>query len=195
MASTRVSWKTARPGTAQALWRLVTGRSPERATASKLYGSIVTQARMPGLYEGSGLPDEPAGRLEMLMLHMALALWRLQQEGEAGFTLARALNEAFVTDMDDCMREMGIGDLTVPRKVKKAAAAIYDRTQALDEVFDAGEDNGAFVRILHDLLQAGTPAGVDWLAGYLRASRDELRRQSGTDVLAGTIYFASVAGH
>ena len=90
----------------------------------------MAQARAPALYADLGVPDTAEGRLEMVMLHTVLVIERLRLEGEAAEELSRALTERFITDLDDCLREMGVGDLTVPKKVKKAAAALYDRTLA-----------------------------------------------------------------
>jgi cytochrome b pre-mRNA-processing protein 3 len=110
-------------------WGLLTRRSDPARTATELYGRLVAQARSPAFYAGMGVPDTPEGRFELLLLHMALMLRRLQREGQETAQLARALSETFVIDMDDCMREMGVGDLTVAKKVKKAAAALYDRSR------------------------------------------------------------------
>ncbi len=99
--------------------------------AKQLYGSIVTQARQPVFYTACGIPDTAQGRFEIIVLHVALMMRRLQGEGRAGQALARTLGETFVTDMDDTMREMTFSDLAVPREVKKIAAALYDRHAAL----------------------------------------------------------------
>jgi cytochrome b pre-mRNA-processing protein 3 len=171
------------------MWRLVTGRSPERGTATKLYGSVVAQAREPSLYLRSGVPDSAEGRLEMLMLHMALVLWRLAREGAAGSELARRLTEAYVTDMDDCMREMGIGDLSVPRKVKKAAAALYDRTRAYLEALDSAEEDALERALGTQILFPGAVPDTGWLARYMREARDRLARQRAVDLQAGEIHF------
>jgi cytochrome b pre-mRNA-processing protein 3 len=98
-----------------------------RASARELYGRVVTRAREPTFYADWGVADTTEGRFEVIALHLVLALGRLAPEGKAGRQLARALMEVFVTDMDDAMRELGIADLTVPRKVKRAAAALFDR--------------------------------------------------------------------
>src|SRR5690606_13946368 len=96
----------------------------------KLYGAVVAQARLPVHFTLHGACDTPEGRYEMIVLHLALLSDRLVGLGSAGRSLAQRVNEAFVTDMDDAMREMGVGDLSVPRKVKKAAAGLYDRFEA-----------------------------------------------------------------
>src|SRR5262245_41598256 len=97
-----------------------------REKARSLYGSIVTQARPRGLYTHCGVPDTPEGRFEMIALHLVVVLERLGQEGEAGQRLARALTETFAVDIDDNLREMSVGDLAVPRHVKRAVGALHE---------------------------------------------------------------------
>lgn len=102
-----------------------------REPAEVLYGSIVAAARQPQIYAVWGVPDTPDGRFEMLAAHVALVVYALAGHGERGSERGRALAEAFVADVDDNLREIGVGDLAVPRKVKKAAAAVFDRFNAL----------------------------------------------------------------
>ena len=104
-----------------------TRRGSDARVATELYGLIVTAARQPALYLAGDVPDTKEGRFALLVIHMALVLERLRPEGEAGSALGQALIETFVTDIDDNMREIGIGDLSVPRNVKKAAAALENR--------------------------------------------------------------------
>jgi len=107
--------------------RWLTQRADISRKAEELYGSVVTAARQPAFYERLGVPDTPEGRFELVALHLFLALEVLRGKGTAAEGLVRRTIEAFVIDMDDCMREMGVGDLTVPKKVKRAAAAFYER--------------------------------------------------------------------
>lgn len=102
-------------------------RAETSRKAEELYGSVVAAARQPDFYGALGVPDTPEGRFELVALHLFLALEGLRGQGAAAEALARRTIETFVVDMDDCMREMGVGDLTVPKKVKRAAAAFYER--------------------------------------------------------------------
>jgi cytochrome b pre-mRNA-processing protein 3 len=105
----------------------LTRRKSDNRVAPELYGLIVTAARQPEFYLSGGVPDTKEGRFALLVVHLALVLERLRPEGDAGAALGQALIETFVTDIDDNMREIGIGDLSVPRSVKKAAAALENR--------------------------------------------------------------------
>ena len=102
-------------------------RSNVQAKAEKLYGGVVAAARQPMFYGEGRVADAPQGRFEMVLLHLFLLVERLAKDGKEGAQLSQALIETFVADMDDCMREMGVGDMAVPKRVKRAAALFYKR--------------------------------------------------------------------
>jgi cytochrome b pre-mRNA-processing protein 3 len=177
-------------------WLRARGRIGRIAT--KLYGSVVTQARDPAFYALYRVPDTPEGRFEMLLIHLYLVLERLQGEREAGAALSRSLVEAFVTDVDDSMREMGVGDLSVPRKVKKAAAALYDRVHEFRPAMaEAGCPKlvEAVARNVYARAVAaeGCRDGVEAIAGYMRQAAAALAAQESAEVLAGRIAFPAAA--
>jgi cytochrome b pre-mRNA-processing protein 3 len=127
------------------------------------------------------------GRFEMIALHLALAVRRLGSEGEAGRRLAQALIETFVIDMDDVMRELTFGDLAVPREIKRATAAVFDRHNAYLAALDGPRDmlQEAIGAQLAYTGAAGLDAGN--LAGYVCRAAEMLNRQPGAQVLAGKV--------
>lgn len=160
-------------------------------TAAELYGSIVTAARREAFYLDFGVPDTPDGRFAMVVTHTYLILERLRQEGQAGQELSRAVVEAFVTDMDDCMREMGVGDLTVPQKVKKAAGALYDCTTAFRKA--AAEGHSALASAVHsNLLPFEASTVAEGIAEYMQRAAAELEAHPSNELLAGRIAFARI---
>jgi cytochrome b pre-mRNA-processing protein 3 len=126
--------------------------------AGEIYGGVVAAARQPAFYRDFSVPDTPEGRFELIALHLFLALENRKDQGPAGLDLTRRTIEAFVTDMDDCMREMGVGDLTVPKKVKRAAAAFYERAAAYRGGLSDGKPGG-FEATLGNYVFAGGDAG------------------------------------
>jgi len=137
-------------------------RSRKRRIAHDLYGSIVARARSPELYTDMGVPDSVMGRLELIVLHLALLIERLQSEGEAGIRLAQEVAEAFVSDMDDSIREIGIGDMGVPRRVKQAAGALFERRREIAAILaEHSDDQGtlldAMTAFVGRLIWAGRP--------------------------------------
>jgi cytochrome b pre-mRNA-processing protein 3 len=114
-------------------------RIPSRGTIEAIYGMIVTQAREPLFYRDLAVPDTVNGRFDLLVLHLWMVLRRLQaMEGGAG--LCQQLFDRFCEDMDGNLREMGVGDLTVPKRMQAFGEAFYGRTAAYDLALGAGEE-------------------------------------------------------
>lgn len=165
-------------------------RSRTSGIGRKLYDSIVARARAEPFYRNLGVPDTVEGRFELIVLHLYLVLERLRAEGAAGKRLSRALIEAFVADMDDSMREFGIGDMGVPRRVKRAAAAIYERSAAYAAAQQAGGDDLARVLAEHIYFGAcGDDRLPEALAVYVRSTRAELAAVASSNVLSGNLPF------
>jgi cytochrome b pre-mRNA-processing protein 3 len=89
----------------------------------------VAQARLPCFYREYGVPDTVNGRFDLLVLHLAIVLDRLA-EGSELRAIGQALFDRFCEDMDDNLREIGIGDLSVPREMQRIGEAFYGRAQA-----------------------------------------------------------------
>nr|HEV8009259.1 ubiquinol-cytochrome C chaperone family protein [Bradyrhizobium sp.] len=114
-------------------------RIASRGTIEAIYGMIVTQAREPPFYRDFGVPDTVDGRFDLLVLHLWMVLRRLKPiEGGAG--LAQPLFDRFCDDMDANLREMGVGDLTVPKRMQAFGEAFYGRAAAYDLALAAGEE-------------------------------------------------------
>lgn len=156
-------------------------------TATELYGSIVTQARTRDFYADHGVADTPEGRFSLIVAHLFVVLERLRAEDEPGQELARAVVETFVADMDASLREMGIGDFGVPKRVKKAAAALYDCVAEYRAAM-ADEDADALATALGRHVPCA-PDGARAIARYLRATAAALAAVSADGLLAGRIAF------
>jgi cytochrome b pre-mRNA-processing protein 3 len=112
-------------------------RIPQRGTIEAIYGMIVTQAREPLFYRDLGVPDTVNGRFDLLVLHLWMVLRRLKSI-EGGIGLSQALFDRFCDDMDGNLREMGVGDLTVPKRMQAFGEAFYGRAAAYDLALTAG---------------------------------------------------------
>lgn len=122
-----------------ALKRLLTPGTPARRTIETIYGVIVAQAREPVFYQALNVPDTVNARFDMVVLHLWLALRRLRTV-DGGSAVSQALFDHFCRDMDANLREMGVGDLTVPKRMKKFGEAFYGRTAAYDSALAQGRD-------------------------------------------------------
>jgi cytochrome b pre-mRNA-processing protein 3 len=161
-------------------------------TAAGLYGSIVAQSRDPAFYASAGVPDTMEGRFGVIGLHLFLVLERIRSQGSAGDDLARALLETFMTDVDDNLREIGIADMGVPRRVKKAAAALHEHLDAYRAAMAASTDGplrDALARYVFLDSGAGRPVA---LAAYVRQATTSLRQQPWAAIRAGTLSFPAL---
>lgn len=118
--------------------------SPNRAVADRLYAAIMAAARRPQLYLALRAPDTMEGRFEMLALHAAPALRRLDELGKAGddraADLAKELADAIFRHLDHTLREQGVGDLAVPKRIKKFAEHFYGRLAVYEDAASRGDD-------------------------------------------------------
>ncbi len=162
-----------------------------------LYAAIVAAARQPRLYREWGVPDTAMGRFEMVALHVAVMQQRLQELTSGGEAAARALGETFVTDMDDCMREIGVGDLGVPKKVKRAAAALFDRYNDYGTALTAGDHEALSAAIATHVGASAKPAALvaPSLATYVMAFDRAIRDQPGDSLLSGVANIPLLADH
>jgi cytochrome b pre-mRNA-processing protein 3 len=124
------------------LWPFSHFRKPRitpRGTIEAIYGMIVAQAREPLFYRDLGVPDTVNGRFDLLVLHLWMVLRRLKSM-EGGRSLSQTLFDRFCDDMDANLREMGVGDLTVPKRMQAFGEAFYGRAAAYDLAVTSGEE-------------------------------------------------------
>ncbi len=174
-------------------------RSKTRETIERLYGAIVAQARQPAFYTEFSVPDTVEGRLELLMLHIFLVCRRLKGEAEEGRAVSQEVFDAFLDDMDRTMREMGIGDLSVPKKMKKIGQGFYDRTAAYDAALSkpGGDLSEALARNIFARYEGasapqGAPVATDALAAYVRATAAALAATPTADFARGEVTFPAL---
>jgi cytochrome b pre-mRNA-processing protein 3 len=157
-------------------------------TIHTLYGAIVAQARRPEFYEEFGIADSVEGRFELIVLHLAVVLRRLEREPQ-GATLGRALLDAFGRDMDHNLREMGVGDLAVPKQIKRMMEAFYGRARSYESAL-AADDPAALAQALgRNVFVGGAAGGVARLADYVRRAAGQLDAVDGAQFLRGSLAF------
>jgi cytochrome b pre-mRNA-processing protein 3 len=157
------------------LWPFNHFRKPRlapRGTIEAIYGMIVTQAREPLFYRDLAVPDTVNGRFDLLLMHLWLVLRRLKS-AQGGKELSQALFDHFCNDMDANLREMGVGDLTVPKRMQAFGEAFYGRTAAYDlAVADSRE---ALAQALcKNILNGGHIEDARRLAYYAEAASEAL---------------------
>jgi cytochrome b pre-mRNA-processing protein 3 len=166
-------------------------RPPHPGTIEAIYGMIVAQAREPLFYRAMGVPDTVNGRFDMVLLHLWMVLRRLRPT-EGGAELSQALFDHFCGDMDDNLREMGVGDLTVPKRMQKFGEAFYGRVAAYDLALDAGTEALAQA-LCKNILDGGDIGRGRLLAAYANAVIAALAGLDDTSARNGAWRFPSPA--
>jgi cytochrome b pre-mRNA-processing protein 3 len=179
--------------------------------AGQLYQALVAQSRRPEFYTACGVPDSLDGRFDLLVLHVVLVLRRLKSEGASGRALGQALFDIMVTDFDRALRELGVGDVGVAKRMKAMISAFYGRLAAYDAALAEEKKNSAapghsetekgralwaaLRRNLYGTIAADAEAfGLDAMSDYIRRETEGLARQDGAALITGIIQFGPPPG-
>lgn len=167
----------------------------ERAAKDKVtggvYDRIVAAARQPAFYADWGVPDTPLGRYEMVSLHMFLVLHRLRGETGAVRELAQDLTDKFFADLDHSIRELGVGDLSVPKRMKKLARMFYGRLASYTEAVDRADAALLAAAFARNVRPAESWAEAGQLSRYALAACRQLASQKLADLTVGQVVFPS----
>ena len=169
------------------------GGSRHEEIASRLYGVIVARARSPVFYARLGVADSVDGRFDMISLHCFLVLHRLKETKGTG-KLAQALFDFMFADMDRSLREMGVGDLSVGKRVKAMVAAFYGRVSAYQEGLES-EPEALCEALARNLYRSSPPPPADLalMAAYVSACVTALAACETSDLTEkGTVVFATL---
>ena len=163
-----------------------------------LYGAIVAQARSPAFYTHYGVSDSVEGRFELIVLHLVLVLRRLGADPAAasgpgpGSAVGQRLFDVFCRDLDDNLREMGVGDMAVPRRMRQFGEAFYGRQAAYATALGAADPKELEKALARNILGAGDAGDrAAPLARYMRAAAAQLDAQPEDALIAGRAFFPS----
>lgn len=162
------------------------------AAADSLHLAVVAAARRPVFFIDLGVPDTLDGRYEMVTLHAYLVLRRLKRDHPATGALAQALFDRMFLDFDHALREAGVGDLGVGRRVKQMATGFYGRIAAYDAGMDGDGPEDALRRNAYGTV-AADDRSLARLGAYLREADRDLAGQATTGLLAGRVSFPDIA--
>lgn len=158
-----------------------------------VYNAIVAQSRQPVLYAQWAVPDTVTGRFDMISLHMALLFRHLRSRAGAEHDFAQAVFDLFFKDMDRSLRELGVTDIGVPKKIEKMGTLFFGLLAAINEAMDSN-DADTLAAVLNRNIYSGEPSEhAPALARYVFDQYDALARQPAEEILAGRIEMGSVA--
>lgn len=147
-------------------------RTPRPTLARALYESAVRQSRAERLYAELNAPDTTEGRFELLTVHVVLLIDRLREAGEA--VLSQGVFDCYVSDLDAALREMGVGDLSVGKRMRRLGQAFYGRAAAYRDAFRSGPDRAALEALIARTILGPCGADAGQLASYVLDCRSHL---------------------
>jgi cytochrome b pre-mRNA-processing protein 3 len=147
---------------------------PRRAAIESLYRRVAEASRAPTLYLCHGIADTGEGRFESLALHVILVLRRLRGLPPPADEVAQDLVDLTFSHLDAALRESGVGDLSVPRRMKTLAESFYGRAASYDAAFASGDHERLASALSRNVL--GGSAHARGLADYARAAEERLAR-------------------
>jgi cytochrome b pre-mRNA-processing protein 3 len=152
---------------------------------------IVAQARSATFYADYGVPDTVEGRFDLIVLHLVLFLRRLGRHTDNARALGQELFDEFCRDLDGNLREMGVGDLAVPKKMLSFAEAFYGRQAAYLAALAATDQQDFAKALARNIFRVGIDDGAVALANYARAALAGLDAQEEDALLRGQVVFPS----
>lgn len=164
--------------------------NPDRARAQNLYLAIVGQSRKPLFYEALHVPDTLDGRFELILLHMFFVINRLKEDkDENAHNFNQSLIDCFFDDMDRSLREMGVSDTGVGKRIKAMAGAFYGRMKAYERGLK--EEQALQESLLRNLYGTTTASqeSILRMADYVRMSVDGLKRQKTDEIRESKLAF------
>lgn len=167
------------------LYRRLLPRTDDRAALLPLWQRVVEIAREPQWYAKGGMADTKAGRFDCITLVLALVLLRMERD-PALIAPAARLTELFVADMDGQMRQAGVGDLMVGKRMGKLMQALGGRIAALRTAL-AEQGDGELIAAVERNVTLADRADPAWIAAALRRLAADLQSTSDGDLLAGKI--------
>ena len=173
-------------------WLFGEGRKERQAIVDALYERIVASARQPQFYEELLVPDTPLGRFEMLSVHFFLVLHRVREKDGALKEIAQELTDHFFLDLDHSLREFGIGDMGVPKRMKKFAKMFYGRLASYTEALDANDRDALAKALTRNIMpDQESWEGAAQLAAYVFRANAALHDISDQELAAGNLHFTS----
>ncbi len=156
-----------------------------------IYNAIVAQSRQTKFYREMGVPDNVTGRFDMISLHMILVLRRLRSKEKEIRQFSQDLFDLFFKDMDRSLREMGVSDIGVPKKIQKMGALFYGFLAKLNEALDAKEQKKIQEIINNNIYDGNGGENHLSLAKYVEKTSSHLEKQPIENIIMGEIFFES----
>ena len=151
---------------------------PDERQGDALYALAVEQARQPAFYTTLGVADRIDARFELYTLHVLILFLRLKQDGERGEVAAQKLFDTYISSLDNTLRELGVGDVSVGKKMRKLGESLYGRMNAYEGALRGEDESGLAAALAKNVYESADVETGAALARYAVTSRRNLSTQS-----------------
>ena len=166
----------------------------QELTGQQLYGTVMAQSREPWFFQKLNVPDTVMGRFDMLALHVYMLARRLAREtDQASRELNQQVFDIFVADLDRALRELGIGDTSVPKRKKKMVRSFYGQIAEFDECLDEKNTKLLEERVARRYFADSACGDATALTNYMVECEQKLKQQELSDFKAGVFLWPSVS--
>ncbi len=168
-------------------------KSANEKQVNEIYNVIVAQSRQAIFYSEMGVPDSVTGRFDMISLHMCLVLRRLKSKDEHIREFSQNLFDLFFKDMDRSLREIGVSDIGVPKKIQKMGSIFYGLLGKLTNALD-DKDEAALIELLNNnIYDAQSEDNALTLVKYVIKTVTYLESQSHNEIISGRLFFGDIS--
>jgi len=154
-----------------------------------VYSSIVAQSRQKLFFEDWGIPDTINGRFDLMSLHMCLALRRLKSSESKPREFSQELFDLFFLDMDRSVREMGAGDMAVPKRIQKMGEMFYGMLDSLTKALDDEDEDALKQSLIRNVYDGAQTPSLELLVQYVHEQTAKLNEQPQEVIRSGTLEF------
>lgn len=158
-----------------------------------VYNAIVAQSRQENFYADWGVPDTVTGRFDMISLHLCLVFRRLRPGPGEDKDFAQQLFDLFFKDMDRSLREMGVGDISVPKKIEKMGSMFYGLLEKVTNALDAEDEKALSDTFNRNFYDEKDPDNAKRLAAYSMDLVKQLDSQPAAEIMSGIINMEKAA--
>jgi cytochrome b pre-mRNA-processing protein 3 len=168
-------------------------KKPFAAPAERVYADILQRVRQPAFYSTYGVPDSFDGRFDLLLLHLFIVVNRLAREGQAAQEFNQALFDVTFADMDQTLRERGIGDMGVPKHQRRMMKAFNGRMHAYDEALAQGDGalSIALRRNLYGTLEDSEVPDIKKIMRYMKQNMAQAAQMPADALMQGESFFTA----
>ena len=152
--------------------------------ALELYAKAVDQARLPSFYTDLGVADRIDARFELYTLHVLLLFVRLRHENTRSAELAQKLFDHYISSLDNALRELGVGDVSVGKKMRKLGEAVYGRMSSYEKALTDNDVDSLKIALARNVFESEDAEKAAKLADYTAESHKLLSEQTIAEVEA-----------